>query len=81
MEFGKDQFISWIKQYSAEFIAAMSILILVLLIIFLKKQYVIAVIGMLAILAIGFGRRGKLFDRIVSTLVIFLLAFGFVLFD
>ena len=79
MNISKDQIFEWILDYIGELLILFCILILVFFLIFLKKQYVIALLGMVSILAIGLERRSKLFDKVVSLLVVFVLTFGFML--
>jgi hypothetical protein len=79
MNISKDQIFEWIIDYIGEILLLVCILIIVFFMILLKKQYVIALLGMVSILAIGLERRSKLFDKVVSLLVVFVLTFGFML--
>jgi len=71
----------WTKKYIGELLAGFCIITIISLMFVLKKQFEISIIGFVSISAIMFERRGKLFDKVVAILVIFLLAVGFVIFD
>jgi len=79
MKFEKEDLIEWSIEYFGEIISGLCIVFLLLMIIILKKQYVIAILGMTCMIAIGIERRAKAFDKIVSILVIFILSVGFIL--
>jgi len=79
MKLEKEELLDWVRNYFSELISGICIFLLLLLILVLKKQYVIAVLGMGCMLAIGIERRAKAFDKMVSILVIFILSVGFVL--
>ncbi len=79
MKLEKEELLDWVREYFGELISGLCIFFLLLVILILKKQYVIAVLGMVCMIAIGVERRAKAFDKIVSILVIFILSVGFVL--
>lgn len=79
MNISKNQIFDWIMDYIGEILVLICILILIFFMILLKKQYVIALIGMSSIFAIGLEKRAKIFDKVVSLLVVFVLTFGFML--
>ena len=81
MNIDKDQIIEWTKEYFGEILAGLCILIIVFMIIIFKKQFVVSILATLTMLAIGVERRARVFDKTVAILVIFSLAFGFMLFD
>jgi hypothetical protein len=77
----KDEVIDFVKENFAEMLGGLCVTVLVLMLLLFRKQYVVSFLGCIAIAAIGFERRAKVFDRIVSMLVVFMLALGFMLFD
>jgi hypothetical protein len=77
----KDSVVEFIKDNFSEMIGSISIFTMVLLLLLLKRQYIVTILGCLSIVAIALERRAKGFDRIVSILVILCLAVGFMLFQ
>jgi len=76
----KDAFIEWFKINFGYVLGGFCILILVLLLILVSRQIVITVIGMFSILMLALEKRARVFDKVVSMLVIFSLAIGFMMF-
>ncbi len=76
----KDTIIEWSKDYFSYLLAGMCILILVFMMIFRKTQYTITIIGCISIVALAIEKRARVFDKVVSMLVIFFLAAGFMMF-
>jgi hypothetical protein len=81
MEIDRDYLVDLTRKYIGEMVAGLCLILLVLMLIVLKKQYTIGVIGLVSITAIALEARAKPFDKIVSVLVIFSLAVGFMVFD
>jgi hypothetical protein len=77
----KDAVIDFTKENFAEMLGGLSVTVLVLMLLLFRKQYIVTFLGCIAIAAIGFERRARTFDRIISMLVVFMLALGFMLFD
>jgi hypothetical protein len=77
----KDVVIEFVKENFSEMLGGLCVMVLVMLLMFMRKQYVITVLGCIGIGAIAYERRAKVFDRTVSILVVFALAVGFMLFD
>jgi lipoprotein signal peptidase len=72
-----DDIIHDILDNSAEIFAGVSVLIILLLTLYFREQYVTSILAAIAIIAIGLERRGRLFDRVVSILVVLFLAVSF----
>jgi hypothetical protein len=68
-----------LKKNLLELLSAFFIIIIMLFLLYLKKNYFIGIIASGLILIIGFEKRGNIFDKIVSISVIFLLSIGFIL--
>jgi len=81
MNIDKDHIIEFTKTYVGEIVAIFCGVILLYLALFLKKQLIIIVLGIISIGAIALEKRAKGFDKIVAVLVIFSLAIGFMLFN
>jgi hypothetical protein len=64
----------------AELLMAFEIMLLVVLLLLIRKQYIISIFGMLFILVLGIEKRASLFERILSMTVIFVVTIGFMLF-
>ena len=76
----KNEIIEDLLENASEITMAFEILILVLFLLFLKKQYIISLLGMVFILALGIEKRASLFEKILSMSVIFVVTIGFMLF-
>lgn len=81
MDLSSETIKDWTRKYIAELLAGLCIITIISLMFVLKRQFAISIIGFVSIGAIMFERRGKVFDKIVAILVIFLLTVGFVIFD
>lgn len=79
----KEQLTVWVKTYAGEALAGITLFVLVIMMIILKRQFAvtIGVIASVCIAAIGIENRAKIFDKLVSILVVFSLAVGFMIFD
>ncbi len=66
-----------LKENIAEIVSSLFVVILSVMIIFEKKQYIITAISAIFILVIGLEKRAGRFDRIVAASVIFVLSVGF----
>ncbi len=62
-----------------EFVAMFFVIIVVLSILYLKRQFTIAFFACCAIMLISFEKRAKAFDRIIASVVIFFIAIGFII--
>jgi len=86
MKLERDQVIDWLRKFYGEVVSGICgaiIIVMVFLAIRLRDTtaIVIGTLGVLSILSIFLERRTKPFDKIVSVLVIFALAFGFMVFN
>jgi len=77
----KDYLIEWTKENFGYIVAGFCILTLAFMLLYLKRQYIITIIGCVSILALALEKRIRVFDKVVSSLVIFSLAAGFMVFD
>jgi len=77
----RDEIIEFTRDNIGEIVSGFCIFLLVMLLFMLKRQYTIGIIALVSITAVGIERRAKSFDKVVSVLVIFFLATGFMFFD
>ena len=81
MEIVRDRVIEWTKENIGSVLAVFCIFILVIMLLLLKRQYSIGILGAVSITALALEMRARTFDKIVSVLVVFVLALGFMLFN
>ena len=79
LSINRQEIINDLKHNGPELASGFCILLLSLLLLYMKRQYVITLLGAIAILVIAMEKRAQFFDRIVALLVIFFLTIGFVL--
>ncbi len=76
----KNEIVEDLVANMAELLMAFEIMLLVIMLLLMRKQYIISIFGMLFILVLGIEKRASLFERILSMTVIFVVTIGFMLF-
>ena len=80
MELDKDHIIIFLKDKYNYILAGICVFILGSLLMLLQRQYIILILAIVSIIAIGLESRARSFDITVSCLVILTLAIGFLFF-